>query len=183
MKKIKEICEKIRELRNQQNLTLKDLSEKTGLSVSFLSQVERGTSSLAITSLKKIADALNVPITIFFDSYQNKNFVVKAEEQKTFRIEGSSAKYTRLSGEFSGKVLEPLLVTLDPGKTHEAKFSHPGEEFFYVLEGAVIFNVDGQEYLLKKGDSIHYPSKLPHFWFNPLEQKAKILCVLTPVIF
>ncbi|SHE32775.1 helix-turn-helix domain-containing protein [Desulforamulus putei] len=180
---MEEIYEKIRTLRVQQNLTLKELSEKTGLSVSFLSQVERGTSSLAITSLKKIADAFNVPITSFFDSENNQNFLVKAEEQKPFRIEGSKAEYTRLGGEFSGKVLEPLLVTLDPGKTHENVFSHPGEEFYYVLEGAVIFNVDGKEYLVKKGDSIHYPSELPHFWLNPLEQKAKVLCVLTPVIF
>lgn len=180
---MEEICEKIRSLRNRQNLTLKELSEKTGLSVSFLSQVERGTSSLAITSLKKIADALNVPITSFFTSYQNQNFLVKKEEQKAFRIEGSTAEYIRLGGEFSGKVLEPLLVTLDPGQTRDNVFSHPGEEFYYVLEGAVIFNVDGKEYLVKKGDSIHYPSGLPHFWLNPLEQKAKILCVLTPVIF
>ena len=62
-----EISEKIRTLRRENNLTLKELSEKTGLSISFLSQVENGTSSLAITSLKKIADALNVPINTFLE--------------------------------------------------------------------------------------------------------------------
>lgn len=170
-------------MRNQQNMTLKDLSEKTGLSVSFLSQVERGASSLAITSLKKISDALNVPISSFFTGYQNKNFIVKIEEQKPFRIEGSVAQYTRLSGEFAGRNLEPMLVILDAGEKQKSKFGHPGEEFYYVMEGAVIFNIDGQEYLVKKGESIHYPSELPHYWINPLEQKAKLLCVLTPVIF
>jgi len=172
------IHEKIRSIRNQQNLTLKDLSEKTGLSVSFLSQVERGTTSLAITSLKKIADALNTPITTFFESYSNQNFVVKKEEQKPFKIEGSIA-----GGEFHGRVLEPLMVVLEPGETSVNIFNHPGEEFFYVLDGAVIFNVDGKEYLVKAGDSIHYPSNLPHYWINPLQQKAKVISVLTPVIF
>ena len=56
---MEEIAKRFKKLRNQQNLTLKEISDKTGLSISFLSQVERGTSSLAITSLKKIADALN----------------------------------------------------------------------------------------------------------------------------
>lgn len=118
----------------------------------------------------------------FFENH-NKNFLVKSEHHKPFHIERANAEYIRLGGEFSGMVLEPLLVTIQPGKTHSAVFSHPGEEFFYVLWGAVIFNVDGQEYLVKKGDSIHFPSKLPHFWINPLEQEAKILCVLTPAIF
>ncbi|WP_034638870.1 helix-turn-helix domain-containing protein [Desulfofalx alkaliphila] len=180
---IKEISSKIRTIRHQQNLTLKDLSEKTGLSVSFLSQVERGTSMLAITSLKKIADALNVPITSFFDSHVNQNFIVKAEEHKPFRIEGYNAQYTRLSGEFSGRLMEPMLVILEPGKTHHSTLSHPGEEFYYVLEGAVVFNVDGQESLVNKGDSIHFPSELPHYWRNPTDEEAVVLCVVTPVIF
>ena len=64
------ISERIRQLRTQNKLTLKDLSQKTGLSVSFLSQVENGSSSLAITSLKKIADSLNVSIKIFFDYFE-----------------------------------------------------------------------------------------------------------------
>lgn len=178
-----EICEKIRQLRTEQNLTLKELSDKTGLSISFLSQVERGISSLAITSLKKIADALDVPITSFFATYPNENFIIKIEEQKSFRLEGSDVDYTRLSGDFAGRLLEPLLVILPPGLPRSNVFNHPGEEFYYVLEGTVLFNVDGKEYLVAAGDSIHFPSKLTHFWFNPFEKQAKILCVLTPVIF
>ncbi|MFV9511348.1 helix-turn-helix domain-containing protein [Tepidibacillus sp. LV47] len=178
-----EIFEKIRSIRIQQNLTLKDLSEKTGLSISFLSQVERGNSSLAITSLKKIADALNTPISEFFNDTKNLNFIVKAEEHKPFKIEGSIAEYIRLGGEFNGRTLEPLLVKLKPGKSEPNIFSHPGEEFYYVLNGAVIFNIDGKEYLVKAGDSIHYPSSLPHYWINPLQEEVVVLCVITPVIF
>jgi len=180
---MEEIYKKIRSLRKMHDLTLKDLSEKTGLSVSFLSQVERGETSLAITSLKKIADAFAVPITDFFENESNQNFIVKLESQKPFRIEGSGAEYTRLGGNFNGRSLEPMIVTLAPGLVQDNVFSHPGEEFYFVLEGAVIFNVDGKEFLVKTGDSIHFPSNLPHFWSNPLNQTSKILCVLTPVIF
>ncbi|MGY3717649.1 helix-turn-helix domain-containing protein [Sutcliffiella cohnii] len=178
-----EVTDKIRLLRTEQKLTLKDLSEKTGLSVSFLSQVERGSSSLAITSLKKIADALEVPITDFFNDFSNYNYLVKVSDQKPFRIEGSTAEYIRLGGEFSGRMLEPLLVTLTNGEPYDKVFSHPGEEFYYVLEGVVLFTIDGKEYIVKAGDSIHFPSHVPHHWENPLQNDAKVLCVLTPVLF
>lgn len=180
---MEEIYKKLRELRKQQNLTLKDVSEKTGLSVSYLSQVERGSTSLTITSLKKIADAFDIPITYFFENESNQNFVVKLEQQKPFYIEGSTTQYTRLGGAFTGRCLEPMLVTLAPHVVQDNVFSHPGEEFYYVLQGAIIFNVDGEDYLVKAGDSIHFPSNLPHYWSNPLDQPSQVLCVLTPVIF
>ncbi|ADL08661.1 helix-turn-helix domain-containing protein [Thermosediminibacter oceani] len=180
---INEIAEKISKLRKQKGLTLKELSEMTGLSVSFLSQVENGYSSLAITSLKKIADALNVPITEFFSSYHNHSYHIKLSEQKVFKIEGNSAEYVLLSGEFPKRTLEAMIVYIQPGEGLGSKFSHPGEEFVYVLEGAVIVDIDGKEYLVKAGESIHYPSTIPHSWFNPLERKTKLLTVLTPIIF
>ncbi|MET3289888.1 UNVERIFIED_CONTAM: transcriptional regulator with XRE-family HTH domain [Brevibacillus sp. OAP136] len=180
---MEEVSNKIRSYRLQQNITLKELSQKTGMSISFLSQVERGASSLAITSLKKIADALQVPITSFFESPQNDNFHVKKEDHKSFQFERSSMIYTRLAGEFAGRTLEPVLVVMPPHAKQEHVFSHPGEEFFYVLEGVVIFTVNEREYLVKPGDSIHYPSQQPHFWSNPLDIEAKILCISTPAIF
>lgn len=180
---MEELSTKIREIRNEKNLTLKELSEKTGLSISFLSQVERASSSIAITSLKKIADALEVPITNFFEDFSNENYKVKKEEQKPFKLVGSSVVYTRLGGEFTGRNIEPLLVTFPPGPNPEKNFSHPGEEFYYVLEGELLFEVDGKEYLVKPGDSIHFPSILSHSVKNPLEIDAKVLSVVTPVIF
>ncbi|UTR11997.1 XRE family transcriptional regulator [Evansella sp. LMS18] len=181
---MEEVSEKIRELRTEKKLTLKGLSEKTGLSVSFLSQVERGSSSIAITSLKKISDALEVQITDFFENVSNRNFHVKQSEHHTFRIEGSLAEYTRLGGNFTGRSLEPLLVSLAPGQPSSDKvFNHPGEEFYYVIEGVVLFTVEEKEYLVKAGDSIHFPSDIPHQWENPLNTEAKVLCVLTPVLF
>jgi transcriptional regulator with XRE-family HTH domain len=178
-----EVSKKIRELRLEKKFTLKDLSERTGLSISFLSQVERAASSIAITSLKKIADAVDVPITSFFEDYSNNNYKVKAEEQKPFRIEGSGAFYTRLGGEFPGRSVEPMLVTFPPGEPKEKVITHPGEEFYYVLEGAMVLNVEGKEYIIKAGDSIHFPSTIPHSMTNPLNQDSKVLCFVTPVIF
>ncbi|MFF2876425.1 helix-turn-helix domain-containing protein [Gottfriedia sp. NPDC057991] len=178
-----EIYKRIKELRKQKDYTLKDLSEKTGLSVSFLSQIERGATSLAITSLKKIADAFELPITSFFEESVSHNYRVKVEEQKSFRIETSNSEYVRISGEFPGRMLESIIITIDPNVEKDIVHTHQGEELYYVLEGVVIFNIDGEEYLVKSGESIHFPSTLPHYWSNPLNQPSKLLSVLTPVIF
>lgn len=180
---INEIADKIRDLRKEKNLTLKDLSSKTGLSVSFLSQVENGSSSLAITSLKKIAEALDVNINYFFDVPEVHNFLVKTDEENMFKFEGSDSKFLRLSGDFPGRKLESMITIIPPEQKHGSNFNHPGEEFVYVMEGVLIVMLDGKEYLVKAGDSIHYPSTLNHIWINPLKQETKILSVLTPIIF
>ena len=180
---IAEISGKIRNLRKEKNLTLKDLSMKTGLSVSFLSQVENGYSSLAITSLKKISEALNVTINYFFKTPEIHNFLVKSEEEKVFKIEGSNSEFIRISGDFPGRKIESMLVILPPKEMHGSNSIHPGEEFVYVLDGALIVNLAGTDYLVKAGDSIQYPSTTDHSWLNPLNQNTKLLSVVTPLIF
>ncbi|WP_123054254.1 XRE family transcriptional regulator [Clostridium sp. JN-1] len=180
---ISEIAKKIRNLRKKNNLTLKDLSEKTDLSISFLSQIENGSSSLAITSLKKIADALNVPMNYFFNPPEVNNFLVKSSEAKVFKIEGSNSEFSRISGDFPSRKLESMLIVIPPEQMHGSTFSHPGEEFVYVLKGALIVTLDEKEYILEAGDSIQYPSTILHSWLNPLEEPASLLSVVTPIIF
>ncbi|ALC91463.1 DNA-binding protein [Bacillus sp. FJAT-18017] len=181
---MEEIYKKIKDLRQQRGLTLKDMSERTELSISFLSQVERGATSLAITSLKKIADALNVRISEFFEEeQQNQNYAIKAGEHKPFQLKGSDFTYVRLNGEFPGRNLEPLLVTVAANQKQFQQYGHAGEEFYYVLNGLVIFHIDGKEYILRQGDSIHFPSSHQHTLENPANEESILLCVLTPVIF
>ncbi|MFC7392111.1 helix-turn-helix domain-containing protein [Scopulibacillus cellulosilyticus] len=179
-----DINKKIKNIRQQKGLTLKDLSEKTGLSISFLSQVERGTSSLAVTSLKKISDALEVNIAYFFENYQsNHNYVVKSGNRSEFNIEGSKPTYARLNGEFTGRSLEPMLVKMAPKQERSQILRHPGEEFYYVLKGAALFYVNDKEYFIREGDTIHFPSNEPHCSENPLDEETILLSILTPVIF
>jgi len=183
MEILSEIADKIKELRKEKGYTLKDLADKTELSVSFLSQVENGSSSLAITSLKKLADAFSVPMTFFFYSMETHNYHVKIDEQKSFKMEGLPSEFVRLSGDFSGRSLESMIVTIPGGQKHGHKYNHPGEEFAYVLEGVLIVEIEDKEYLVQAGDSIHYPSTMPHQWRNPLGSPVKILSVITPAVF
>lgn len=177
------VNKKIKEMRLNERMTLKELSDKTELSVSFLSQIERGSSSLAITSLKKIADAFDVSMRSFFEEIKNDKYMTKKEEQKTFKVEGSNVQHVRLSGEFSGRNLEPMKVTLAPYQPYIERFSHPGEEFYYVLQGKVSFKIEDEEYTLSEGDTIHFPSQREHQWSNPTAEETVLISVLTPVIF
>ncbi|SIT72949.1 helix-turn-helix domain-containing protein [Edaphobacillus lindanitolerans] len=179
-----DIHEKIRSLRNERGLTLKELAELTGLSAGFLSMIERGSSSLAITSLKKIADAFNLDITYFFESPNpNRKFHVEKADQKKFWIDTPDNGFVKLSGQFANRGLESLFVTLKPNQQKEYDDSHAGEEFYYILEGVVRFTVDGEKFDVQKGESIHFPSKLPHDYENPTDEEASMLCVMTQLLF
>jgi transcriptional regulator with XRE-family HTH domain len=178
-----EICLKIKELRTKRGLTLKELSDKTDLSVSFLSQIERGTTSLAINSLKKIADAFGMNMTYFFETPKKEKYVVRVNDRKPYEVKGLESQYTRLNGEFPNRSLAPFLIALKPNQKKNNTFHFPGEEFYYVVKGAVVFTVGDEDYFLREGDTIHFPSELPHFGENPLDQETVLLCCITPVIF
>lgn len=178
-----QISERIRELRTDKKITLKELSSITGLSVSFLSQVERGASSLAIPSLEKIAGALDVPITDFFSNINKDRYVVRKEEHKVIQTEKSQAGFISFAGEFQDRKLDPLMVILRPLQNDGRVYRHPGEEFYYVQEGEAVVTIDGEEYHLKQGDSIHFPSEKPHSFRNPLSAETRLLYIVTPLIF
>lgn len=179
-----DIHKKIKALRLQNDLTLKELSEKTSLSLSFLSQIERGASSLSITSLKTLADALGASMIYFFEEEKDAgNYVLKESEQKNFKMKGGEKVYARLSGTFQDRKLEPMRVVLPRGMKEEHNYSHPGEEFYYVLRGEVVFYLNEVPYHLVSGDTIHFPSELLHAWENPTLEDAVLLSVTTPIIF
>jgi len=180
---MEKIGEKIKSLRFEKGMTLKDLSLKTGLSISFLSQIERGSSSIAITSLKKIADSFNVKMTYFFEEIENYSYVSKKEVQEPFKVEGSYVEYIRLAGKFPERKLDPMKVILKPNQPYVEHFSHPGEEFYYVLKGTVVFKVGDEEFVLQEGEAIHFPSEKVHQWMNPTSEETVVISVLIPAIF
>src|ERR671921_1546695 len=165
--KVAAVGKAIRSLRNEKGLSLRDLSRLAGLSTSFLSMVERGRSSLALTSLNNVAKALDTDLADLFDSERKVRVsyplphVSRAEEEGQLSITSSERVYRVLSPRAPGLLFEPLLVTVRPNSDLEEPYSHEGEEFAYVIEGGLAFTVDGEEYRLGPGDSIHFLSSVP----------------------
>lgn len=178
----------IRALRQERGLSLRDLSRLTGFSISFLSLVERGRSSLALTSLQTVASALGTNVGRFFPDESEPRepiqvpHVTRASGAQALST-GSQRTYKPLSGRGSDRVLEPLLVSVEPSDTIEERYSHPGEEFAYVLSGELLFVIDGLEYRLGPGDSIHFKSTVPHSIHNDTDEPVQALWVLTPRLF
>ncbi|GEP85539.1 Cro/CI family transcriptional regulator [Staphylococcus piscifermentans] len=179
---MKEIGYKIKEYRINQHQTLKQLSEITGLSTSFLSQVERGESSIAITSLSKIADALKVDITSFFLPNKQKDFHIIPSDIKQFKINHSNQEFKRVSSEFENRKLENFIITIQPNDRSELSM-HEGEELYYVIQGELTFFIENQKYVVKKGELIHYPSKHKHYYVNETDFPVTVLSVVTPKLF
>ena len=158
------IGEKIKALRTSQNMTLKQLSEKTNLSTGFLSQMERGMSSIAIDTLENIAGVLGVSLTSFFDEEPVKDIsdpVVHSFALPAVQV-GPQIIQHILSHDVSSFDFLPRIFTLLPlANTAEENlemYTHNGEEFIYILEGIATIQVGSSQYTLYPGDSIQIHS-------------------------
>lgn len=175
------ISNKLKKLREEAKLSLRDLGEKTGLSASFLSQIELGQVSPSIASLENIANALNVHITHFFDDQTKPDSVVMRKgERKRIYSQGSKAIIQPLAHKISKKKIEPLMLTLEVGgESGEHPYSsHHGEEFGIIIEGKVQFTLEKKLYLLEDGDSVYFNSTKPHKWENIGDMEAIIILVI-----
>lgn len=167
----------INKLRKNQKLTLKNLADETGFSISFLSQLERGKSSATLESIKKISQALGVEPGFFFnDSMQDKDLIqrdiIETEHMKKHRI-----YYKSLHESIENPAFTPQLVILEPGQNEGNLIKHPGQEFLYVLEGELTVQIDSKSYVLKTSQSIMFNSSENHYWYNYSEAPVKFLCV------
>lgn len=175
------IGNKLKTLRERTQLSLRDLGEKTGLSASFLSQLELGQVSPSLASLETIANALNVRITHFFDDQTKPDSIVmRKNERKKIYSQGSKAIIQPLAHELSKKRIEPFLLTLEAGgESGEHPYSsHHGEEFGIILQGKIRFTLEDKEYTLIDGDSVYFNSTRPHKWENIGKKEAIIILVI-----
>lgn len=158
----------LKSLRKERKLTLKDLAAKTGVSISFLSQVERGKSSVTLESLKKIADALGVNPSVFF---------AKDDLHDDLTTRRERFYYKDLSFGIQDANFSPILVTLQPGENEGNAFSHGGHEFLFVVEGLLTVEIDGTQLQLSEHQSILFDAQKTHYWFNHTEHVVRFLVV------
>lgn len=179
----KDIGNKIKELRSNKKMTLRELSESTGLSIGFLSQLERGLTSIATDSLMRIAEALDVDLNYFFTNPKRKSRVVlRSYEKEVFKIDSSTFINYNLTTNVSDKIILPRFIEILPNNTEENlnQYKHEGEEFIYVLEGTLTLYVDNEQYELYPGDSAHYSSQTMHNFANYTNKVVRLLEVSTP---
>ena len=174
----------IKQIRSNKHMTLKDLSRKSGLSTSFLSMVERGVTSPALLSLKKIADALEEDISIFFIGQQPQahNCFCRSYDNNIRNISGFFVYKSLLGQPLSKCTLDPMEVILMPGQQRKdvIEITHSGEEFTYVLEGVLSFFLKGTEHVLNPGDCYHGFGSDSHNFVNLTNKIVRVLYIVSP---
>lgn len=177
------IGEQLRELRQLKKLTLKEVAEKAGISVGYLSQLERNHSRLPIAVLKKISDAMGVHMNWFFQQQavgdaSERDIVVRAGNRRRMSFTGLGISEELLSPNLSGP-LELLLSSIEPGADSE-DYSHDGAEAGLVLSGRLELWVSGRHFSLDEGDSFAFKSTEVHRCANPGSTATRVLWVITP---
>lgn len=167
----------LKKLRKKRTMTLKALAIKTGFSISFLSQLERGKSSATLESLKKISLALDVTPGYFFDDILDNKQFIQRNGMETKQMEKQNIYYRSLNSSIDQPAFIPHYVVLKPNQNKGNLFKHPGQEFLYVLEGQLTVKIDKEKYLLDPSDSIMFDSSKEHYWYNFTNMDVKFLCV------
>ncbi|MDP3035363.1 MAG: XRE family transcriptional regulator [Methanobacteriaceae archaeon] len=179
---------KIRQLRENREMTQQQLANASENSVELLEHIENGDVVPSLTPLIKIAKALDVRIGTFMDDVQQRGPVIveQGQTEKVIYFSGQKDQTKESALEFyslaSGKCdrhMEPFLIDVDIHDDAEFKLeSHEGEEFIYVIEGEIEIVYGSEKYTVSKGDTIYYDSVVPHHLHAYGEKPAKILAVI-----
>ncbi len=178
----KKIARMLVRLRRDNDLTLSELSERTGLSESYLSRVENLKAAIGISKLAKLAEAYVVPMSFFFDGDAQgpRCRFTRAGAGTKVRLRGRSGIDVRLlANTVKGRMMEPFVVDVSTSRKDAAMQAHEGDEFIYVIKGRcrLFFGADCHE--MSAGDSIYFDSGLPHRVEPADNRPCDILAVVT----
>ena len=189
MKTNKIIGEKIKNIREMKNISVEDMSTRSGLSEEQIIRIEGNEDFPSLAPLIKIARVLGVRLGTFLDDQQALGPVICRKESRLC-TEGIGftnnavtkhkyMSYHALSTDKSGRHMEPFIIDVMPAKDADFIFStHEGEEFIYVIDGAIEINHGKNTYQLNEGDSIYYDSIVAHHVHAGNDKPAKILGVI-----
>lgn len=174
----------VRAMRRRLGITVSELAASAGLSGGMLSKIENGQISPSLSSLQALAKALNVPMTTFFSTFEERRdcSYVPAGNGVVIERRGSRVghEYSLLGHAMGGQVaIEPYLITLHEGAAPYPAFQHVGREFIYMLSGEVMYRHGDQSYHLRPGDALLFDSAAPHGPEKLLVQPMKYLSIMS----
>jgi transcriptional regulator with XRE-family HTH domain len=183
------IGHKIKAIRESKNLTIDQISERSGLSAEQIVSIENEQNLPSLGPLIKVARALGVRLGTFMDDSDDLGPVIcRAEErEKDLSISFSNGatdarkhmEYHPLAQQKAGRHMEPFVIDINPEETPNFQLSaHEGEEFIYVMQGEIEIVYGKETYSLKEGDSIFYDSIVKHHVHGAPGKSAKILAVV-----
>lgn len=175
-----DVGQRLKALREEREISMRSLARNSGLSANALSMIERGRTSPSVSTLNKLANALEVPVTAFFRIEPERKKVVHRKAGERTRMPFLRGGWEGLGGEsFEGRV-EAYMVTLETGASSGPHgMLHTGAEFVFCLRGKLEYEVEGDRYLLESGDSLIFAAQLNHRWRNPGPNVVNAIIVIS----
>jgi DNA-binding transcriptional MerR regulator/mannose-6-phosphate isomerase-like protein (cupin superfamily) len=171
---------RLRQLRAQRGAGLAEVAAAAGISVGFLSAIERSQMSASVGTLRRLARYYRKNILDFFDPTESNTRLVRPAKRKVLEA-GPGVRMELLA--WGNTVMEPHLFRIAPQADSGEPYAHEGEEFLFVLRGELKIALADEEYHLKRGDSFYFESATPHHWKNPGRGETWLLWVNTPPTF
>ena len=174
----------LRALREQRALTIASLARQVGISAAAISQIESGTVQPSVTTLRKLAAALGVPVFRFFlPADAAAASLVRRGERKTLGLARTGARYELLTPSLQGR-LELMEITMDPGQASAPeRISHPGEECLVIIKGHGVLELGDDIIDMRTGDAATFQASLPHRLRNVGQRPLSALSAITPPAF
>ncbi len=175
----------IKRVREEKGITLRELAKQLDVSASFLSQVETGKAFPSLSSLKNLANSLQVTVGgLMGEDSKITDPVVKKNQRKALKQMGKGIEMFLLTSSNPNKQMEPLLFTLGKNASSgKSSYKHFGQEFVLVIKGVLEITLNENKYVLKKGDSIYFNSSVEHSFRNLYKTTTEALWVVTPPTF
>ncbi|MEK5067083.1 helix-turn-helix domain-containing protein [Sporosarcina sp. FSL K6-1508] len=169
---------KIRQLRGEQNLSLKELSDRSGVSLSMISQIERRNTDPTLTTVYKLCNGLNISISTLLGTDEETTQIVRKNERKIVTFPQSHSSYQMLTPINEGTI-EMIMIHLEAGQEDQQLVEHSGEECGLITQGEMTIVLGNQEIILHEGDSIRFNSSTPHRFFNHSKETAISIWAMT----
>ena len=175
---------RIRRIRQEKNLTLKQIEAKVGVSATHISEIERGKTSPTIGALEKISTALDVPPSHLIDIPPLAEFRSRPlSELPSLNMNDGSIRLQSVTSRDAPSEMSIFFATIDGSGVVEPVGGHRGEEFCYVLEGFLEVSIDGQPHVLRRGDTVHFKASQTHHVRNLSPDPVRTLWAVRPKLF
>ena len=177
--------ERVRAVREKRELSLRDITRRTGIHEDVLARIEKGDITPPLGIITKLAKSLEMKIGYFISGEGKKAYTIvrKADRKVVSRFDSKKGErfgyeYEALAPHKRDRHMEPFIMTVAPSEIEDERSSHEGQEFIFVLEGKMEVKLGDESHVLEEGDAIYYDSTVPHLARCYGNETTRILAVL-----
>ncbi len=173
---------KIKYLRSEKKLTLRQLSGLSGVSATQISEIERNLTAPTVPTLIKIVSALDTEVSIFFEKRDNKTISLVRKNDRLQLIDRKNKVFIEnITTGITDSKIKAIIAHPPPGAENiPGGYQHPGEELIYVIKGKIEVQLNDTSYTLEEGDSIHFRGEIRHIIKNISKEEVELLSIISP---